>query len=122
MQRSISTLRSVVIVATLALLAACGSTPSTAVPTTALTPATSPGTTEASTTAAPTTEAPTTTELELTPTCGATIAPPARYDHVVWVWMENHSFSQVMGQADSPYVNSLAAECTTASKIGRAHV
>lgn len=29
--------------------------------------------------------------------------------------MENHSFSQVMGQADSPYVNSLAAECTTAS-------
>jgi phospholipase C len=67
-------------------------------------------------TAASTTDASTTTvELELTPTCGARLAPPAKYDHIVWIWMENHSFAQVMGQADSPYVNSLAAECTTMS-------
>jgi len=113
MRRSISTPRRALAFATLALLAACSSegtaTPSTSAATSP--PTTSPSTTDASTTIAPTT----TVELELTPTCGATIAPPARYDHVVWVWMENHSFSQVMGQADSPYVNSLAAECTTAS-------
>ncbi len=68
------------------------------------------------TTAAPTTVAVTdTTEIELTPTCGARIDPPTTYDHVVWVWMENHSAAQVIGQPDSPFVNSLAAECTTAS-------
>ena len=113
MRRSISTLRRALAFATLALLVACSSegtaTPSTSASTSP--PTTSPSTTDPSTTIAPTT----TVELELTPTCGATITPPARYDHVVWVWMENHSFSQVMGQADSPYVNSLAAECTTAS-------
>ena len=41
---------------------------------------------------------------------GATVvaAPPA-YDHVVVVVEENHSFSQVVGSPDAPFINSLAA-------------
>ena len=37
-------------------------------------------------------------------------APPDRYDHVVWIVMENHSFDQIIGSSDAPYINQLAAE------------
>ncbi|MGB8715614.1 MAG: alkaline phosphatase family protein [Rhodanobacteraceae bacterium] len=32
------------------------------------------------------------------------------YDHVVIVIMENHSYDEIIGNADAPYINSLAAQ------------
>jgi phospholipase C len=46
--------------------------------------------------------------------CGTVTTPPA-YRHVIWVWMENHSFSTIIGSAQAPYINSLAAECGLAT-------
>src|SRR3954449_6670773 len=46
--------------------------------------------------------------------CGWRDAAPARYDHVVWVLLENHSRPQLVGRPgsrtaeESPYLNSLA--------------
>ena len=40
----------------------------------------------------------------------AACAPIPRFDHVVVVVMENHSFSQIIGSASAPYINSLANE------------
>jgi phosphatidylinositol-3-phosphatase len=37
-------------------------------------------------------------------------APPDRYDHVVWIVMENHSFDDIIGSSDAPYINQLATE------------
>jgi phosphatidylinositol-3-phosphatase len=37
-------------------------------------------------------------------------APPDRYDHVVWIVMENHSSEQIIGASDAPYINGLAAQ------------
>jgi hypothetical protein len=37
-------------------------------------------------------------------------APPARYDHVAWIVMENHSYDQIIGSSDAPYINQLAAQ------------
>src|SRR5919108_5432963 len=49
--------------------------------------------------------------------CGtATSQPPATFDHVVWIVMENKSFGDVIGnKADAPYINSLAASCGLAT-------
>jgi surface antigen len=38
----------------------------------------------------------------LAKTCGALTTPPARYSHVIWIWMENHSFGQIIGRLDRP--------------------
>jgi phosphatidylinositol-3-phosphatase len=47
--------------------------------------------------------------------CG-TAATPHSYQHVVWIWMENHSFSDIIGnKAQAPYLNSLAARCGLAT-------
>ena len=46
--------------------------------------------------------------------CGATWAVPKRYRHVIWIWMENKAYSQVIGNADAPYQTSLARKCATA--------
>jgi phospholipase C len=37
------------------------------------------------------------------------------YDHVIWIWMENRRFDQVIGSADAPYETQLARECGTAT-------
>jgi phosphatidylinositol-3-phosphatase len=37
-------------------------------------------------------------------------APPDHYDHVVWIVMENHSYAQIVGSTDAPYINQLARE------------
>ena len=61
----------------------------------------------------------TTTAATTTPTtgpatpCGSLAAPPARDQHVVWIWMENHTWSQVIGSPDAPYLTSLARLCGT---------
>jgi phosphatidylinositol-3-phosphatase len=49
--------------------------------------------------------------------CGTAAAPPAGYDHVVWVVMENHSYSQIIGSPSAPYINQLAGQCGSASNF-----
>jgi phospholipase C len=47
--------------------------------------------------------------------CGTATAPPG-YQHVIWIWMENHSYSDIIGNtAQAPYLNSLAAGCGVAT-------
>jgi hypothetical protein len=46
--------------------------------------------------------------------CG-TARGPVRYDHVIWIWMENTSYNDVIGSAQAPYVNALASECGLAT-------
>lgn len=48
--------------------------------------------------------------------CGTGVAPPAVYDHVIWIWMENRSFDEVIGNADAPYETRLAKQCATAKR------
>jgi hypothetical protein len=43
--------------------------------------------------------------------CGRTSRPPAQYDHVVWVVMENKAYSSIIGSASAPYENQLASQC-----------
>jgi phosphatidylinositol-3-phosphatase len=47
--------------------------------------------------------------------CGTATTPPA-YHHVIWIWMENHSFGDIIGnKSQAPYINSLAASCGLAT-------
>ncbi len=47
--------------------------------------------------------------------CGRVVAPPT-YRHVVWIWMENHSYGDIIGnKAQAPYLNALASECGLAT-------
>jgi phospholipase C len=46
--------------------------------------------------------------------CGT--ATPHAYQHVIWIWMENRSFSDIIGnKSQAPYINSLAAKCGLAT-------
>jgi hypothetical protein len=47
--------------------------------------------------------------------CGTRTRPPRKYDHVIWIWMENHGYSQIVGSTDAPYINSLIAGCGLAT-------
>lgn len=47
--------------------------------------------------------------------CGHAGTPPARYDHVVWIWMENHRRSSVIGSPNAPYETYTAALCGNAT-------
>src|SRR5215470_9244250 len=44
-------------------------------------------------------------------------APPATYDHVVWIWMENHSIGQIIGSDAAPYINKVADSCGLATNF-----
>jgi hypothetical protein len=47
--------------------------------------------------------------------CGTATTPHA-YQHVIWIWMENHSLRDIIGNtSQAPYINSLAARCGLAS-------
>ncbi|HZP51730.1 alkaline phosphatase family protein [Actinocrinis sp.] len=46
--------------------------------------------------------------------CG-TLSTPPTYTHVIWVWMENHSYSDIIGSSQAPYINSLASGCGLAT-------
>jgi phospholipase C len=47
--------------------------------------------------------------------CGTT-ATPHPYRHVIWIWMENHSYTDIIGnKSQAPYLNSLAAGCGLAT-------
>ncbi|HLJ09222.1 MAG TPA: alkaline phosphatase family protein [Acidimicrobiia bacterium] len=45
--------------------------------------------------------------------CGFRAGSPVRYAHVVWIWMENRTYGDVVGNAAAPYETSLAARCGT---------
>jgi hypothetical protein len=45
---------------------------------------------------------------------------PTRYDHVVWIFMENHHRGDVLGSKAAPFETSVAAGCATADQY--AHV
>lgn len=49
--------------------------------------------------------------------CGRASAPPATYDHVVWIVLENHAYSQIIGSSQAPYINRLAARCGVATQF-----
>jgi hypothetical protein len=47
--------------------------------------------------------------------CG-TLAPSATHStHVIWIWMENHSYRDIIGSRRAPYINGLAGECGLAT-------
>ena len=47
--------------------------------------------------------------------CGTMPLSSTNYTHVIWVWMENHSFNTIIGSSAAPYINSLAQECGLAT-------
>jgi phosphatidylinositol-3-phosphatase len=47
--------------------------------------------------------------------CGTKTRPPATFAHVIWIWMENHSYSQIIGSSSAPYINLLARGCGLAA-------
>ena len=42
-------------------------------------------------------------------------ATAAGYKHVIWIWMENHSYNTIIGSSQAPYINSLATKCGLAT-------
>ncbi len=46
--------------------------------------------------------------------CGRLARPPV-YKHVIWVWLENHSYHSIIGSPHARYINSLAARCGLAT-------
>jgi hypothetical protein len=45
------------------------------------------------------------------PLCGTSkAAPRATYDHVVWIWFENHSYGSIVHSADAPFFNKILAD------------
>ena len=42
--------------------------------------------------------------------CGVRGTAPG-YQHVIWIWMENHSYNSIIGSPKAPYINSLATKC-----------
>lgn len=53
--------------------------------------------------------------------CG-TAKPPKVWRHVIWIWMENNSYGQVVGNRSAPYLNGLARRCGLATNYqGVAH-
>src|SRR5213594_2783281 len=43
--------------------------------------------------------------LPLPPLCGLAPTPPPRWDHVVWIFFENHSFDEIVGAGEAPFMN-----------------
>ena len=49
--------------------------------------------------------------------CGARHAPPARYDHVLWIAFENQSAKHVIGNRRLPALNRIARQCGLATNF-----
>ena len=47
--------------------------------------------------------------------CGTASVSSSQYTHVIWIWMENHSFNKIIGSSKAPYINTLAGECGLAT-------
>ena len=89
------------------------STSTTSTSTTSTTAASTTTTSSTSTTLAPTT----TTSPYRSGPCGTTSTPPATYQHVVWIVMENKTYSQIIGSSNAPYINKLADQCGVATSF-----
>jgi phospholipase C len=48
-------------------------------------------------------------------TCGAAHGTLGPYRHVVWIWMENHPYDEIIGAPQARFVNRLAADCGLAT-------
>ena len=42
-------------------------------------------------------------------------APPTRWKHVLWIWMENESYQSIIGSPSAPYITGLADACGLAT-------
>jgi hypothetical protein len=49
--------------------------------------------------------------------CGKAGAKPTRYDHVIWIVMENKAYSDVLGGSSAPFLRSLASACGQATNF-----
>jgi hypothetical protein len=47
--------------------------------------------------------------------CGFLPGAKGAYRHVIWIWMENHSYASVIGSPSASYENQLAARCGLAT-------
>jgi hypothetical protein len=47
--------------------------------------------------------------------CGTAATPPTTYQHVIWIWMENKSYGQIIGSSEAPFENQLAQQCGLAT-------
>jgi hypothetical protein len=48
--------------------------------------------------------------------CGTTMLSSVHYTNVIWIWMENHSYGDIIGNtSQAPYINQLANECGLAT-------
>jgi hypothetical protein len=57
-----------------------------------------------------------TTAVASTGPCGTMPVASVHYTHVIWVWMENHSYSTIIGaKTGAPYINALAMKCGLAT-------
>jgi hypothetical protein len=43
--------------------------------------------------------------------CGRAGSAPTRYEHVLWIWMENHTAGAVLDSSDAPFERSIAQAC-----------
>jgi PKD repeat protein len=57
-----------------------------------------------------------------TSSSGAQASVVPNWDHIIYVWMENHSETQIMGNSSAPYINSLAgANANFVKAVAEAH-
>ena len=50
------------------------------------------------------------------PFCGTSASPPDSWEHVVWIWFENHGYDEIVGSAAAPFINrTLIAGCGLAT-------
>jgi hypothetical protein len=50
------------------------------------------------------------------PLCGTRAAPPPTWEHVVWIWFENHGYQAIMGGGAAPFIaRALAPGCGLAT-------
>jgi hypothetical protein len=63
----------------------------------------------------PPTSPPTLPPLTAQAPCQGRPGAPATYHHVLWIWLENHDASSIIGSAQAPYINSLVAACGLAT-------
>jgi hypothetical protein len=50
------------------------------------------------------------------PFCGTSASPPDSWEHVVWMWFENHGYDEIVGSAAAPFINrTLIAGCGLAT-------
>ena len=47
--------------------------------------------------------------------CGTMTQSAVNYTHVIWIFEENHSYGDIIGSSQAPYINSLATECGLAT-------